>query len=105
LNDDFLTGIAILLCSYAICGLVKDRSREKIILPLPKSTGSALRLSYLLLQNYFLVSAKPQLKRGEDMGDMANAADASAGSKIFVGGLDRSVDEGMQHSASLYKYS
>ena len=28
------------------------------------------------------------------MGDMVNANDASAGSKIFVGGLDRSVDEG-----------
>jgi len=36
---------------------------------------------------------------------MANAADASAGSKIFVGGLDRSVDEGMKNIASLYKYS
>jgi len=32
------------------------------------------------------------------MGDMANAADASAGSKIFVGGLDRSVDEGVVRS-------
>jgi hypothetical protein len=29
------------------------------------------------------------------MSDMSGAADASAGSKIFVGGLDRTVDEGM----------
>ena len=28
------------------------------------------------------------------MADMASPTDASAGSKIFVGGLDRSVDEG-----------
>jgi len=29
------------------------------------------------------------------MADMASPTDASAGSKIFVGGLDRSVDEGV----------
>jgi RNA recognition motif-containing protein len=29
------------------------------------------------------------------MSDMSGAADASAGSKIFVGGLDRTVDEGV----------
>ena len=28
------------------------------------------------------------------MGDAATASDAAAGSKIFVGGLDRTVDEG-----------
>ena len=34
------------------------------------------------------------LERNKDMGDMLNSADGAAGSKIFVGGLDRSVDEG-----------
>ena len=32
------------------------------------------------------------------MADMASPTDASAGSKIFVGGLDRSVDEGALNS-------
>lgn len=32
------------------------------------------------------------------MGDMANSADTAGGSKIFVGGLDRSVDEGVVRS-------
>jgi len=32
------------------------------------------------------------------MGDMPNSTAGSAGSKIFVGGLDRSVDEGVVRS-------
>merc|ERR1711991_177926 len=38
------------------------------------------------------------LERNKDMGDMPNSADGAAGSKIFVGGLDRSVDEGVVRS-------
>jgi len=34
------------------------------------------------------------------MGDMSNSVDGSAGSKIFVGGLDRSVDEGDRSTPS-----
>ena len=35
------------------------------------------------------------LERNKNMGDMPNSTAGSAGSKIFVGGLDRSVDEGL----------